>query len=214
MVGSYQNLSRQGSFRVRRRRRALSGLGDSALCPGPVKSQLDDIAAKLSDAQRDIVATGQQIVQASQAGHDMKEAGTLLNEQQKDLNSMISTLQYAYRTFCGTTAGGYLGLGVIPAIPLGTAAAIIAGLLAAIAAWWIYEQQLKDKVQLALQENIATAQDNLQDAIDNGDVNSQTIWQSELNNLTSAVSPTGDWLKNNWPWLVVGGIAVVVLLED
>lgn len=214
----------------------LRGLGDSVLCPGPVKSQLDDLAAKLAQAQSDITATGQQITAAVRAGQNMADAGQLLSQQQADLNSMISALTYGYRTFCGTVppflsgvyTGGpnrsFRGMGVIPAIPIGTAAVLIAGLVAAIAAWWIYEQQLKDKVNQKIadaqgqqQNNIAYAQQQLANAFQSGDTAAQAAWQKVLDDAAAASpglnppSDIGKWLSDNWPW-VAGGAAAFLLL--
>ncbi len=177
MVGA--SYSPPALLRYRDRRRGLSGLGDSILCPGPVKSQLDSLASQLAQANADLVDLQNQISAAHQAGADTSDAASGLMSQRADLETMISALTYGYRTFCGTVPPGlsgglagprlrgrrtFRGLGIIPAIPLTTAAVLISALVAAIAIWWQYENTLKDKVAAQVQQNIATAQQNLQTA--------------------------------------------------
>ena len=219
MVGTYQNLRHRPQ---NLRHRHLTGLGDSVLCPAPVKSQLDSLASQLAQANADLVDLQNQIAAANQAGADMRDAGTGLVSQRADLEAMVSALTTGYRTFCGTVPPGlsgtrsFHGLGIIPAIPLTTAAVLIAGLVAAIAVWWEYEQTLKDKIAAQVQDHISTAQQNLQDAIDSGDPNAQQIWTAQLNNLNNQATGAGSWLANNWQWVAVGvgAFAFVLILRD
>jgi exonuclease VII large subunit len=204
----------------------MGQLGDSVLCPSPVQSQLDSLASQLAQANTDLVDVQNQIVASNQAGLDTRDAAKDLMSQRNDLETMISALTYAYRTFCGTTPPGLSGLGlhsfsrprarglgVIPAIPLTTAAVVISALIAAIAIWWEYEQTLKDKIAAQVQQNIATAQQNLQQAVSTGDTNAQQVWSAQLNNLNSQVAGTS-WLSKNWPYLAAGGGVLLVLLTD
>jgi len=201
----------------------MGQLGDSVLCPSPVQSQLDSLASQLAQANADLLTVQNQILASSQAGVDTSDAAKDLMSQRNDLETMISALTYAYRTFCGTTPPGLSGfrlhgfsprargLGIIPAIPLTTAAVIISGLIAAIAIWWEYEQTLKDKISAQVQQNISTAQQNLQAAVNSGDTNAQQLWSGQLNNLNSQVAATS-WLSKNWPYLAVGGGALALLV--
>jgi hypothetical protein len=205
----------------------MGQLGDSVLCPSAVQSQLDSLASQLAQANSDLVSVQNQILASSQAGVDTSDAAKDLMSQRNDLETMISALTYAYRTFCGTTPPGLSGprlhglagprrvrgLGVIPAIPLTTAAVTIAALVAAIAIWWEYEQSLKDKVAAQVQQNISTAQQNLQAAIDNNDPNSQQLWSAQLKNLNTQAAGTS-WLSQYGPYLAVGGGVLVLLLLD
>jgi cell pole-organizing protein PopZ len=207
----------------RRRRGTLKGLGDSILCPGPVKSQLDDLSAKIAAAQNDLSAMAQQVRAANNAGADVMEEGAMVAAQQRDLNTMISSLTYAYRTFCGTVPPGLSGLGVIPAIPLATAAVTIAAIAAALAAWWIYEQSLKDRVNQALanakgqaQNNIAYAEQQLSQAVVSGDTAAQQAWQKVIDDSAAAstsIPPAGvgDFLSKNWPYLAAAGAGLIFL---
>jgi hypothetical protein len=139
------NFGMQGLGRVPRARR-MAGMGRLgvnllAMLPASAQAQVNQIIQYLQQAQSDINATNQAILQGNAAGIDMSDIVAQNQANQTQLSTLIDEFTIGYRTMTGTTPPGLSGLGQVdPASWVTIAGAVAALAILAAAAYALIQQ--------------------------------------------------------------------------
>jgi hypothetical protein len=180
-------------------------LGDATPDVGVLQSQANNLASQLVQINQRILQQQQQILQLSQSGVDMSAEGSQLLDARNQFEDAVSQFTFAYRALFGMVPPGLSGpgLGIDPGTLL-TVAAILAAVATAvyIVIRILDENDANISLKQAQQANIATA-------LTQGDTATAAAIAQSTNSSVGT-----DFFKNNWPWLVGGGVLLLVLLVE
>ncbi len=190
--------------------RELSSLGLALPFADQVQPQFDTISGQLRQTQDAINATNRVLIQGTAAGIDMADEAQQNNQAQQKLSDAVSQFTTLYRAVYGTVPPGFSGLGQIPLLTIGAVIAGLAVIAGIIAVAWRFETAAKTNAEakLAQQQNIGSAQQNLQAAVAAGDQAGIDRWTAVLQ--ANAANPPGanetfaGFLKNNVGWIALG----------
>jgi hypothetical protein len=133
------------------------GLNILSALPASAQTQVTNIIQYLKQAQADINATNQLILQGNAAGIDMRDIATQNNANQQQLATLSDEFTTGYRAMTGTVPPGLSGLGQVDPVSWTTIAGAAAAL--AILAGLTYSLiQYTSANRIAAQTKLTTAQ--------------------------------------------------------